>query len=85
MTCRIETDGTGQECVMIDREDGRTQALATNNVFVRLADGHVFTGPTDLRGLSRLSQLEVEMVHHWLRERGAEIGPDIFAGDPAIG
>jgi hypothetical protein len=85
MTCWIETDSHGRECIFCDSAavgaDVRRQALNADTVLIRASDGHVFTAPLGLSGLSRLSHADVEMVEHWLRERDMP-SPNIFAGDP---
>ena len=92
MTVRIETDALGQETIVTDSADNAglnskitKQGLPTDQVYMRLSDGQVFTaviGSLGPDGPTRLSPAEVDMVQHYLREKGAP-EPDVFAGDPS--
>ena len=83
MTIRIESDAYGKDIIWTE-VGGRPTALPADHVLIRASDGHVFTAPIGLRGLSRLSPHGVEMVEHFLKERGlAE--PNVFAGDTPHG
>ena len=82
---KLKTDANGHEMVLLtdpEKYGPSKKGLHTSHIFLHLASGAVFTAPPSLRGLSRLSEAEVEMVEYWLREKGAEMVPDIFAGDP---
>ncbi len=81
MTCKIESDTFGKDVIWCE-VDGRPTALPADHIMIRASDGHVFTAPVGLRGLARLSPADVEMVEHWLHEKGVDLKPDIFAGDP---
>ncbi len=81
MTIKIEPDIYGKDIIWCE-VDGRPTALPTDHILIRASDGHVFTAPVGLHGLARLAPHDVEMVEYWLRERGVEIGPNVFAGDP---
>ena len=81
MTIKIVPDAYGKD-ILWTEVDGRPTALPADHILIRASDGHVFKAPTGLKGLFRLAQHDVEMVEYWLRERGAEIEPKIFAGDP---
>ena len=83
MTCKIEQDAFGRT-VIWSEVDGRPTALPADQILVRASDGHVFTAPVGLRGLSRLGPPDVEMIQHFFHEKGlAE--PDIFSGDTPNG
>ncbi len=79
MTCKIEPDAFGRDTIWCE-VDGRPTALPADQILVRASDGNVFTAALGLRGLSRLSPHDVEMVEHFLKERGAA-EPVVFAGD----
>ena len=79
MTIKIEPDARGRDTIWCE-VDGRPTPLPADHVLIRASDGHVFTAPIGLRGLSRLSPHDVEMIEFFRREKGlAE--PVIFAGD----
>ena len=85
MTCRIETDAQGRETIVTDSADNAGtnskitgQGLPADSVFIRLSDGACFTKTPPL---NRLSPAEVDMVNHFIEEKGAP-QPDVFAGDP---
>lgn len=86
MSCWIEKTPDGKDCIFCDSADvgcdNQTQALPAEQILIRASDGHVFKAPPGLKGLFRLAPHDVAMVEYWLRERGVEIGPNIFAGDP---
>ena len=85
MTFRIETGPDGADVIITDSPDMaragpsrvKSQALPANHAYMRLSDGQMFT---NAKPMYRLSPAEAEMVEHYLREKGADIGPDIFAG-----
>ncbi len=79
MTCKIEPDAYGKDVIWTE-VDGRATALPAEQILVRASDGHVFTAPVGLRGLSRLSPHDVEMVEHYRHEKGM-CEPVVFAGD----
>ena len=79
MTLRIEPDAYGKDVIWCE-VDGRPTALPAEQILVRASDGHVFTAPVGLRGLSRLSPHDVEMVEHYRHEKGMS-EPVVFAGD----
>ena len=79
MTCRIEPDAYGKDVIWCE-VDGRPTALPADHILIRASDGHVFTAPVGLRGLSRLSPADVEMVEHYRHEQGMS-EPVVFAGD----
>ena len=80
----ISTDANGHESVNLTdpaKYGPSGKGLHTANILIHAATGHVFAAPVGLRGLSRLSPADAEMVSHFLKERGAaEV--DVFAGDP---
>ena len=78
MTIKIESDAFGKDIIWTE-VDGRPTALPAEQILVRASDGHVFTAPVGLRGLSRLSAHDVEMVEHFRDERGL-CEAVIFAG-----
>ena len=85
MTITIKTDNHGKD-VIWSEVGGKTVPLPVENLFVRLADGHVFNlggGAPGTRGanLSRLRPHEPEMVDHWLSNKDLP-EPDIFSGEP---
>ena len=79
MTCKIDTDAFGRDVIWCE-VDGRPTALPAEQILVRASDGHVFTAPVGLRGLSRLSAHDVEMIEHYRDEKGMP-EPVVFAGD----
>ena len=83
MTCKIEQDAFGRDTIWCE-VDGRRTALPADQILVRASDGHVFTAPVGLRGLSRLGPPDVEMIEFFRRERGLA-KPVIFAGDTPDG
>ena len=86
MTCKIETDDSGRYVIFTDRPDVAragprrvaSPGLNADHCYIRLGDGQVFTSA---QPLDRLSPAEVEMIEYFLREKGADITPDIFAGE----
>ena len=58
------------------------RGLQVDHIWVRLCDGHVFTATPHSRGLSRLTEAEVEMVQFYLDQKDGPLVPDVFAGDP---
>ena len=84
MTIRIEKDAHGRD-VIWGEVGGKAVPLPVDDILIRASDGHVFLTSAGLPGLNRLRPHEPEMVRHWLREKGGEIKPDIFAGDPPHG
>ena len=84
MTVRIETDAQGHD-VLWSEVGGKAVPLQVENLFFRALDGHVFVGPSGHVPLERLRPHEVEMVEFWLHEKGVEIEPNIFAGEPPHG
>ena len=83
MTFKIERDAFGRDVIWTE-VDGRPTALPADQILVRASDGHCFTAPVGLRGLSRLGPPDVEMIKHFFHEKGlAE--PVVFAGDTPDG
>ncbi len=83
MTFKIEPDAFGRDVIWTE-VDGRPTALPADQILTRASDGHCFTAPVGLRGLSRLGPPDVEMIEFFRRERGlAE--PVVFAGDTPSG
>ena len=80
MTVRIEKDNHGRD-VIWSEVGGKAVPLPAEHILVRLSDGHIFITSAGLPGLNPLRPHEPEMVKHWLREKGAEIAPNVFAGD----
>ena len=84
MTCWIEEDSGGRDCIFCNSAevgaDVRKTAIHTDHVFVRLSDGQVFTSGTPL---PRLSPAEAEMVEYYEDERGMPI-LHIFSGEPSV-
>ena len=78
MTCKIDTDAFGRDVIWTE-VDGRKTALPADQILIRASDGHVFTAPVGLRGLSRLSLHDVEMIEHYRHEKGL-CEPVVFAG-----
>lgn len=86
MTITIETNRRGQEEIWGENSRGQKHVMEANRIFVRASDGHVFLAPMSERPrLVRLNPHEVPMIEHFLREKGAGIEPNIFAGDPPDG
>ncbi len=83
MTCKIDTDAFGRDTIWTE-VDGRKTALPADQILVRASDGHCFTAPVGLRGLSRLGPADVEMIEHYRHEKGIP-EPVIFAGDTPDG
>ena len=83
MTIKIEPDAFGKDVIWTE-VDGRATALPAEQILVRASDGHVFRAPVGLRGLSRLSPHDVEMVMHYRHEKGM-CEPVVFAGDTPSG
>jgi len=84
MPVKIKTDNHGKEIIWSE-VGGKATPLPVENVYIRMGDGHVFTCPPGYsRGntLQRLRPCEVAMVNFWLRKNAAEIGPNVFAGEP---
>ena len=79
MTCKIEQDAFGRDVIWCE-VDGRKTALPADQILVRMSDGNVFTAPLMLRGLSRLGPPDVEMVKHFVKEKGIH-EPNVFSGD----
>jgi len=84
MTVRIETDGSGKVVIWTE-VGGKPVPLPADDVYFRASDGHCFVAPSGPVPLARLRPHEPEMVEHWLCEKGAGIGPNIFAGEPPHG
>ena len=82
MTCWIEKDGDGRDCIYCNSAevgaDVRTQALHADSLFIRVSDGQFFIAGEPL---PRLAPHDVEMAKHFLAERGMP-APDIFTGEP---
>lgn len=83
MSVEIVTNSRGQEEIVGANSRGQKHVLLPDKIFMRLSDGHIFLAPSIQLPLSRLNPHEVPMIEHWLRERGAEIGPDVFDGEPS--
>ncbi len=81
MTIRIETDANGKDVIWSEIR-GKAFPLPAENIYIRAADGHVFTAVPATRGIERLRPQEVAMVEHWLREKAPEIVTTVFAGEP---
>ena len=79
MTCKIESDAFGKDVIWTE-VNGRKTALPAEHIYVRASDGACFTAPINLRGLSRLSPADVEMIEHYRHEKGM-CEPVVFAGD----
>ena len=86
MTHHIETDENGRDVIVTNKPDMArsgpsriaSQGLPADHVYIRLNDGQCFTTSTPL---ARLSPAEVEMIGHYLAEKGAP-DPDVFTGEP---
>ncbi len=78
MTCKIEPDAFGRDVISCE-VDGRKTALPADQILIRASDGHVFTASAGLRGLSRLSTHDVEMIEYYRHEKGL-CEPVVFAG-----
>ena len=77
MAITIKTDQWGKEIIWSEI-GGKAVPLAAADIYIRAVDGHVRIGKT----LEPLRPHEIEMVEFWLRKNAAEIGPNVFAGDP---
>ena len=83
MNCKIDTDAFGRDIIW-GEVDGRRTALPADQILVRASDGHCFTAPVGLRGLSRLGPADVEMIEHYRHEKGIP-EPVVFSGDTPDG
>ena len=81
MTIRTEINARGQE-ELWGEKGGKKAVLMASDIFLRLSDGHVFTARSGPIPLDRLNPHEVEMVEFWLHQQGAEVKPNVFAGEP---
>ncbi len=88
-TIEIKTDERG--CTMILLTDkarfgAGARGLPVDDILLRARDGHVFIkSPSSHGGLSRPSEVEVEMIRHYFRKTSGPHAPDIFPGDPPNG
>ena len=83
MTIKIEKDPQGRD-VLWSEVGGKPVPLPVETLHIRYSDGHFFT--IEPGGLpQRLRPHEPEMIKYWLREKGAKIVPNIFAGEPPHG
>ena len=89
---KIESDPRGHtQIVLTDKArfgGGRTRGrgLAVNDIYVQVNTGHVFIkSPATREGIVRLSDVDVEMVRHYLDKLGGPVEPVVFAGDPPNG
>ena len=86
MTIKIETDANGLTVILLTDEarfGAGARVLPVNNILIRGPDGHLFIkSPSSHGGLSRASEIDVEMVEYYFDKLGGPHEPDIFAGDP---
>ncbi len=84
MTVWITKGRVGGDVLHIDsREFGcerRPKVLLADDILIRVSTGHVFTAPPEVP-LRRLSVPQVEMVKHFLDERGMP-KINLFSGEP---
>ena len=83
MAIRIETDNRG-DAVIWGEKGGKAAPLMVKSIFMQMSTGHIFVAPSGAIPLMRLNPHETGMVEYWLRERGSEIGPNIFDGEPPV-
>ena len=83
MTCWIEKTPDGEDTIFCDSAevgcDVRKQALNPGHLYMQVATGHLFVTS---QPLPRIAPHDAEMAEHWFKERGADLAPDIFAGEP---
>ena len=85
---KIETDANGCEMIIltdVEKYGKRGRGLPAANILISASDGHVFVARPNLPGLSRLGEVDAELVRHYLGEIGGAHEPNIFAGDDPDG
>ena len=84
----IETDPRGCEMLLLTdvaKYGKRGRGLPAANILISASTGHIFIARPNLPGLSRLGEVDAELVPHYLAEIGGAHEPNIFAGDDPDG